>query len=1011
MSNYAIAKPAAIGQNKSMTKVFIESRAPLVEAVTSWLDDHALLTPSGTAALDHILVIVPTRQAGRRLRESLAVHCPSGCIPPRVMLASQFLRQSTTPDCRIPAASEQLALLSRLLLNIELQDFSALFPERGRPQRRTFRWALNQSAQLLEIWRILEEGALSFQCVAQQAETLLTGEDLDIEVARWRDLARIEKLYFDVLLDAQLTPPVLALQNFIAAPTAPSGCTQIMLPALLDAPLALYKSLENIASQLPVTLLIHAGKYSAAGFDDYGRPLPSHWNDSHPPEIDIPDECIAQYADSAAQAAAAAVFFASVQSDEELPALGMADAELYRELHSAFMARNITIHNPAGFPLRHSSLARLVQQLIALSDEAPYSILSALIRQDDIARWCRARLGISAADYASMLLTLDELQNRHLPQNIADVQAFCDVTIKRLAAAEKKYADDTQLLRGAELLKQTIAALLELNATQQPKLSRFEQLTSTLRTLFADRTLSDEFRKDRELSAAARKILEIINELDAASISKALTASQVDILFETMLSNEIYQLEPPPGAVIQCEGWLELPWNPAPEMLITGLNEECVPSTLTGHPFLPDALRCSLGLNCNELKSARDTFILYSLARTRTPGALRLLLERSNAAGDVRKPSRLLFLCRDSLLAQRAARLFSESNRNERSLPGSLPEKWRLKLPIPQPCATPCTISASRIGTYLQCPFTFYLSDILKMRSIDDDALEMEPLAFGNLCHHALEEFGNSPIKDSSDSNEIFTLLRSSIEREISACFGPRPPAVIVLQMSAALERLRQFASIQAQRAADGWMISAVERIASRDFNGVRFKGRLDRIDFNPNLNKVQVIDYKTWNKLGSANKLCERILTTSSIDIEFARQCGYAPFTVELSKGKECVFSDLQLMLYLLMLPDEFKGDSSTVIECGYFVLGDSQKNTLCECLDLSKLRVSALQTINTAAARLQAGIFWPAAPREYWRRDYATLFLKDPYELDPQWIAGQQARQTATKIATDVAVIEGEA
>jgi hypothetical protein len=66
-----------------MERVFLDAKKPLVFAVTEWLTAQMRVTPGGVKSLSHLLVIVPTRQAGRRLRLALAEQS-GGCLPPLV---------------------------------------------------------------------------------------------------------------------------------------------------------------------------------------------------------------------------------------------------------------------------------------------------------------------------------------------------------------------------------------------------------------------------------------------------------------------------------------------------------------------------------------------------------------------------------------------------------------------------------------------------------------------------------------------------------------------------------------------------------------------------------------------------------------------------------------------------------------------------------------------------------------------------------------------------------------
>ena len=54
------------------------------------------------------------------------------------------------------------------------------------------------------------------------------------------------------------------------------------------------------------------------------------------------------------------------------------------------------------------------------------------------------------------------------------------------------------------------------------------------------------------------------------------------------------------------QGWLELPWEDAPHLVVAGMNDGFVPDSLQGHAYLPDGARRLLGLRHNETRHARD---------------------------------------------------------------------------------------------------------------------------------------------------------------------------------------------------------------------------------------------------------------------------------------------------------------------------------------------------------------------------------------------------------------------
>jgi hypothetical protein len=81
--------------------------------------------------------------------------------------------------------------------------------------------------------------------------------------------------------------------------------------------------------------------------------------------------------------------------------------------------------------------------------------------------------------------------------------------------------------------------------------------------------------------------------------------------------------------------------------------------------------------------------------------------------------------------------------------------------------------------------------------------------------------------------------------------------------------------------------------------------------------------------------------------------------------------------------------------VECGYFVLGETADETRCVTWDFSGYRDHAYNTVQRAAERLQAGLYWPPSPRNVWSYDFASLILESPEQsLSRAWLDDQKAR-----------------
>ncbi|MCH5375866.1 MAG: PD-(D/E)XK nuclease family protein, partial [Planctomycetes bacterium] len=230
-------------------------------------------------------------------------------------------------------------------------------------------------------------------------------------------------------------------------------------------------------------------------------------------------------------------------------------------------------------------------------------------------------------------------------------------------------------------------------------------------------------------------------------------------------------------------GWLELPLDDAPAVIVCGLNEGFVPSSVNSDLFLPDLLRHQLGLQDNLRRYARDAYALTVLLATRQ--RVELIVPRRSLDGDPLIPSRLLFATDSETLARRAQRFFAPPApiHGLPPLAGSLVAARDLPdFPVPRPRRLTESIQRIRVTAfrdYLACPYRFYLRHVLGLQTVDDGAEELDGAAFGNLLHDVMREFGTGAFRDSTDPDEIRAAFRQSLQRHVSEVFDGRPLATV----------------------------------------------------------------------------------------------------------------------------------------------------------------------------------------------------------------------------------------
>ena len=838
---------------------FLNPRRKLVDEVVDWLCGSAAYpgrleaTPEGVPSLGHVLVVVPTAQSGRSLRLGLARAAAArgwgGVLPPKIALSNGLLNPA---DGRVATEAEELATLAAVLLEVDLADYSALFPR--QPSEKTVDWALGMAKSLLGISSILGEGAL------------LMGDVESVEDAdRWRDLSRLEAIFHARLAAQGVMARAQARRAAVQGGCREEGVREIVLPAAVDVQKAFAAYLERSSQR--VTILQHADAADADKFDAWGRPT-AFFAAPIPPARIKPAPTAVVEADDIAR------FFRAVDAADALPALAVCDAEMYPELEGAFQnhfsGEELTLRNPAQEPLAKSALGRLLVSILELGRHGDYETFSTFLRMGDVARWAAVELKESPARVAAFVGALDAVQNAHLPRTVDEtIHAAATEAAAAYRASERENAEG--LVRLAKAVRRKLADPFAF-----------------LADIFATLTLDEKNPSDRELIAAA----EVVREVRADCASELVPACFRAALQLQLLKSATYMLEPTATNVLATTGWLEVPGCAEDELVIAGFNEGCVPENVVGHPFVPNRLREALGLMTNDRRAMRDAFIFAEALACRKPEMVTVHLHQIAGSKDVTKPSRILFLgISDADLPALALRLYAVTKGSEGAPPKELPEAWRLRLPVPPKEPTwRKKISPTQLDQYLRCPFNFYLQELFG-ESVDDRRQELDARAFGTLCHAALEAFAKQGPKDSTDADEIAAFLDAEVRRRLAA-FGERLPAIIELQGEAAGERLRNFAVHQAARRKAGWRIVASEQTLQCQIKGCPtvLSGKVDRIDEHERTKELAIIDYKTWSR-AAANKYDSIQLPAYRAMVEASKR--YDPSKAHAAKAFYCILAE----------------------------------------------------------------------------------------------------------------------
>lgn len=827
-------------------RVFLGWTRPVIETAAAWLiDRHA-------GALGGVLVVVPGGRAMRLLTAGLvdaAEERGVPLVPPSIITPGEVPAALTGAVWPPPAGPmAQRTAWRRVLAGLSAEDRSTLAPARRGDERAD--WTGGLAPMIERLHRELLGENLMFGEVRERAADIPAVADDQ----RWDVLDRLQRAYGQELEAAGLADDLLRAVMLIRGGEAGFGDGaggRIVMVGVAELPALARAALTAITSRGGgCATLIAAPEDRAGMFDGLGCIVSDAWRAA---EIAIDDEHIAVVDRPVDQAQRVFQVLDDVcASDGGCAAhevvIGVMDEQVGFAL-KRLEARSETVafHDAAGEAFERTRIGRLLALIYGFIETRALSDLRDLVSHPDIVRWLGAEAPGAAPD------------------------GWRRAVHKVLCAG---YRDDCGDVEGADERVRTligaVSTLLGPAGGRAPlRLSEFAgAMLDAMRTVFEGVQLrdrdDDESRVIRALRATRDALLEMAGLANYPALDEIVPPAKAMSLLMDGLSGNAVPF-PTRDEAIEMLGWLELPFDPADRVIVTGFNDGLIPSNSSPDPFLPDGLRARLGLACDARRYARDAFILSGLlARCRR---LDLVIGRRSAESDPLRPSRLLFACDDAEAVTRMGR-FAEPDATDRvriTVPDRTPPAAKTGFrSMPYIEVEPVTaMSVTSFGQYLASPYRFYLERVLGLKEPDEAGGEMDPLDFGSLLHEMVRDFGRGPAAASHDASEISDWLEQHTRAAFDARFGMDPPATIALQMRVVLARLRAFARVQAERADAGWVIVATEW-APPESDGVPWlvddapmllKGRIDRIDRHEGTGAIALLDYKSGEKPADPDK------------------------------------------------------------------------------------------------------------------------------------------------------------
>jgi ATP-dependent helicase/nuclease subunit B len=192
-------------------------------------------------------------------------------------------------------------------------------------------------------------------------------------------------------------------------------------------------------------------------------------------------------------------------------------------------------------------------------------------------------------------------------------------------------------------------------------------------------------------------------------------------------------------------------------------------------------------------------------------------------------------------------------------------------------------LSPTALETYVRCPFQFFAQHVLGLERLErpEESISPKPAEFGELGHLILKIFYQQLI-----DQDNFTANRSGADWESvlaaatdRACaeYEATNPVGYPLAWESVQENLEQIlhqvvAQDLNELSSSGWLPTALEVDVraqldtnwSEPLGGLTIRGRMDRIDCDPERNRLRVVDYKF--KLGGTATVLDRDLSRAAL-------------------------------------------------------------------------------------------------------------------------------------------------
>ncbi|MDO8292675.1 MAG: PD-(D/E)XK nuclease family protein [Gallionella sp.] len=324
-------------------------------------------------------------------------------------------------------------------------------------------------------------------------------------------------------------------------------------------------------------------------------------------------------------------------------------------------------------------------------------------------------------------------------------------------------------------------------------------------------------------------------------------------------------------------------WCAFDAVLLLGCDADHLPSVTDGGRWFNDAVRSALNLPTRSTRATRQSDDLLALLALNDCVLVTWQKDRNGEKGLL---SPYLEMLRD------LHTLIHGDDLSENELHAYLAAEDARQVDLPQAAqpapkvtaqAIPASVSISAYNSLVACPYQFYARHILRLNELDEVQEGIEKRDYGERVHDILRRFHERYPQVSGHPADVLEAALRRISEEVFA-------DLLQQDFAARAWLARWFAALpaylewQGENEAQGWRYTEAESAFDWELEGVRLRGRIDRLDVREE--EKRVLDYKTQSEQMLRNKLREPGEDVQLACYAYAHEAADAAF-VSIENGK----------------------------------------------------------------------------------------------------------------------------